>query len=619
MNSLIKELKENKEDFEFYPTTKEMIKVIYEELDNESISVLDIGCGTCHLDKYFKEFYEENKKIREDLKEKEKQEKENIENEFEKKVEDLKNKKGEFPKWDDEDYKKIVDWEDKEKNKIRDKYNYSKFKTNYINKYYVMEKSKILLDRLDKDKIIVGTDFNLNNLADKPIDVIFSNPPYSEYEKWTFKILDEGNFNRAYLVIPKRWEENKNIQDLIKRREIEYEILKEDNFLEADRKARAKVHIIKFKRKTGHYRDELLDLNEEYFEEWFNENFNISSEDENFKKYEKENISNNLKLLEKDKIKRLVNLYEEERDLLFNNFKAICSLDVNTLDSIGIDIIKIKNSIKEKIKLLKNKYWEIAFNELEEITNHLTSNSVNDLLQKFSYIKNVDFDLQNIYGLIIWVIKNSNDYAKTQLIDFYYELSSFENVKPYKSNQKLFEGDKWRCFSEKIAKRFNLDYRLICDNYLLGIDTSTSSKYSKDGYFRKIGVETELSYGLDFEKKINDLRVILKNLNFQLSKNFNFYDITAGKKHYLYSVDGEILLEFKPFKNRNLHIKLNIEVAKALNVEVARLLGWIKSKEDIKKEFREDLAKGAEKYFKTNIDLSPNSNSMLLDFNEVEK
>ena len=49
-----------------------------------------------------------------------------------------------------------------------------------------------------------------------------------------------------------------------------------------------------------------------------------------------------------------------------------------------------------------------------------------------------------------------------------------------------------------------------------------------------------------------------------------------------------------------MHVKFDMEFMKALNVEVSRLLGWIKTKDDIKKEFPEELAKGAEKYFKTN-------------------
>ena len=46
LNALIQELKENNQDFEFYPTTKEMIKTIYRAASGEDW--LDIGCGTCN-------------------------------------------------------------------------------------------------------------------------------------------------------------------------------------------------------------------------------------------------------------------------------------------------------------------------------------------------------------------------------------------------------------------------------------------------------------------------------------------------------------------------------------------------------------------------------------------
>lgn len=60
-------------------------------------------------------------------------------------------------------------------------------------------------------------------------------------------------------------------------------------------------------------------------------------------------------------------------------------------------------------------------------------------------------------------------------------------------------------------------------------------------------------------------------------------------------------MEYKIYKNGNMHVKFNIEFMKALNVEVARLLGWINKPEDIKKEFVAEMAKGAEKYFKRNF------------------
>lgn len=53
INTLIKELKNNNEDFEFYPTSKNMIDVIIPYLDHET--VLDIGCGTCNFKKFVSE------------------------------------------------------------------------------------------------------------------------------------------------------------------------------------------------------------------------------------------------------------------------------------------------------------------------------------------------------------------------------------------------------------------------------------------------------------------------------------------------------------------------------------------------------------------------------------
>ena len=105
INALIEELKENEQDFEFYPTSKEMLEVIKENLQyiRECNSVLDIGCGTCNFKKYIPGY-----------------------------------------------------------------------------EYFVIEKSKILLEKLDAETTVLGTDFHSTLLIDKKVDVIFCNPPYSE-------------------------------------------------------------------------------------------------------------------------------------------------------------------------------------------------------------------------------------------------------------------------------------------------------------------------------------------------------------------------------------------------------------------------------------------------------
>ena len=58
-----------------------------------------------------------------------------------------------------------------------------------------------------------------------------------------------------------------------------------------------------------------------------------------------------------------------------------------------------------------------------------------------------------------------------------------------------------------------------------------------------------------------------------------------------------ILFAFRCYLNSNVHIKFNIELMKALNVAVARKLGWIRKPSDIAQEFPPEMAKGAEQYF----------------------
>ena len=102
-----------------------------------------------------------------------------------------------------------------------------------------------------------------------------------------------------------------------------------------------------------------------------------------------------------------------------------------------------------------------------------------------------------------------------------------------------------------------------------------------------------------FRQKISDICTVANNLGFRTA------DIEmppeTGKKGYVYMNDGtaklKVLFEFKPYLNGNVHIKFDKEFMKALNVEVARELGWIHSREDIAKEFVPEMAEGAEKYF----------------------
>lgn len=79
-------------------------------------------------------------------------------------------------------------------------------------KLYGIEVSSILIQAQHRDIIPLGTDLFEQNLSALPVDFIFCNPKYSEYEEWTCKIISEGYAERAFLVIPQRWKDSKLIE-----------------------------------------------------------------------------------------------------------------------------------------------------------------------------------------------------------------------------------------------------------------------------------------------------------------------------------------------------------------------------------------------------------------------
>lgn len=108
---------------------------------------------------------------------------------------------------------------------------------------------------------------------------------------------------------------------------------------------------------------------------------------------------------------------------------------------------------------------------------------------------------------------------------------------------------------------------------------------------------------------VDDLCAIAHNLGFTTASK----DIpeSFGEKYYILMPDGKPLIEFKVYQNGNTHLKLNKEFAKALNVEVARLLGWIRDKSDIAAEFPDEMADGAEKYFRQKLCRQPGTTQIL--------
>ena len=548
--SIVKELKETGNDYEWYPTSYEMLEVIAPFI--KDVKVLDIGCGDCRFKTYMDSLAREKADI---LTEQSKQHA-------------LKEGK---------DWWKTYGIYDREVCKI--------------DSYYVIEKAKPLLERLIEDAVVLETDFEACTLYDKKADVYFCNPPYSKYEDWTYKIITEGNFKEAFLIIPDRWESVHKIQAALKLHDTTYEILGNFDFSNAERQARAKVHVVRFIREKycGTYRS-LPDFNEDAFDKFFNEVFDKESDkrDEyevarDKKEDSKQRIHDAIVSVEKGKAEVLVELYNADRMKLNNNLNAIMQLDEDVLAVCNISVNNVRKAIREKIDGLKSLYWSMVWEEFSEITERLTTDTREKLKRQYDYLNSYEFTPLNIWTVILYVVKHAGKYSDNQLVSFYKNLSDEENVRPYKSNTKLFEKSGWRWNSDE-HRDYLLDYRIIM-----------SSPF-REGWHGEFEVDYRSKHTL------SDIMVIARNLGFRVLDDIEYPD-SFGGKGYLYFMNGakkEQFMEFKAYKNGNMHVKFNIEFTKALNIECARLLGWIKTKADVAREMPVEYLDAFDKYFKCN-------------------
>jgi len=515
MNKLVKELKENNQDKEFYPTTDEIIEVLKSNISSwdrySDKSILDIGAG--------------NGKVLNALE---------------------------------------------------------------CGKKYAIEQSEILINNMPKNIHTIGRDFHKNSIMDKKVDIIFCNPPYTEYDEWSARIIREGNARFIYLVIPTRYKDSKIIKEALVYRGIEdnryskaVDILGEFSFEDSeDRKARATVNLIRvnlgssespFKRAMKDTFKEEIERREE------SSNEDLTDIKDKFELVVGENLIN-----------RLLSLYMEENTKIFNSYKSIISIDKNLMEEIGVDLDKIEGSLEFKIANLKSIYWNILFDNFTKITERLTFMSRKDILNHLADGVGIDFTYENIHMVIMWVLKYSNEYYNSQLIEVYKRISNPDSIVNYKSNLK-FVDDTWRYNSTKeSASHYMLDKRIVIGSGYIEKDINVNS-YCND---RNNNAST-----------LTDLITITRNLGFECRTKFSDIEkYEYGKKYSFYMTNGEILFDFRMYKKGTVHIFINQNVLRAINIEVSRLLGWITSPSKMSEEMNIPIDE-VNRYFDTNINL----------------
>lgn len=485
---------------------------------------------------------------------------------------------------------------------------------------YALEKAQPLMDVMDNSIFIVGTDFHKQTLIDKQISgAVFSNPPYSEYAAWSIKIIKEACAPVAYLVIPSRWSSNRDIQEAIEARSAIAEVIGSFDFLEADRKARATVDIVRVNL-YGHetsYWHRSPRPRVDPFDLWFDENFKVKASGGKLSEFEqkeaarssiRERVSSQQELV-KDQglVHTLEQFYHRDLQKLIANYQSVCDLDPDLLTELGVSVEGLKGALRLKISSLKNVYWMELVNTLHTITDRLTSDSRKKMLEKLTANTSIDFNAENAHSLAIWMIKNANEYFESQLISAYERMIDKANVSMYASNQRTFRDEQWRyCNRPHDLEKFKLEYRVVLDR----VGGLCNSEYSFE--HTASGLTERAAEFLD------DLCTIASNLG------FDTYKLQKASSHYWESnksidfyyregATGELkqLFDAKAFKNGNLHIRFTPAFIIALNVEFGRLRGWVKSAQEAADEMGIDV-KDAAKGFGSNLTLLPKDAPLML-------
>jgi hypothetical protein len=457
---------------------------------------------------------------------------------------------------------------------------------------YGIEKSTVLLRAQPEDIIPVGTDFYEQNLTCLPADYIFCNPPYSQFEAWASAIIESGFAKKSYLVIPRRWKDSEAIKTALERRKAEAKVIHSDDFLDAERAARAVVDIVEiaYPMRDRRYFGEP----EDPFDVWFNENISTFDQEEEVAGDDAgRDLAKNPRL---DTIAGLVEAFDAEYARMEENYRAIFKLDHAILKELGVSKDAVREGIKKRMAGLKTKYWELLFERLNSITDRLSTATKERFLKRLTDRTSIAFTATNAYAVVIWAVKHANRYYNEQLIALFKDLSTFEGVLNYKSNQRTWERSQWRFMDQK-PTHYGLDYRIVvCRSYAIK-NEQFAFDYTNDLHNR-------------CHDLIADIIAVMGNLGFLTSDTPSRYRHWVGGEWQDFYQGDTVLFQVKAYKNGNLHLRFRPEAIKAMNVEAGRLLGWIRSASDVVEELGY-TAEEATKYFHTSLQIAPSNVKLL--------
>ena len=474
-----------------------------------------------------------------------------------------------------------------------------------IHKLLAVEKSPNHVARWSENITFVGGDFYESQVNSGDIDVLFSNPPYSDFENWTVTLLKNIHATAIYLVLPSRWIKSERIQAAIKARDLSYKVISTDDFLTADRKARAKVDVVRLvsssfteryeRRKNlspaeGKKQDLFFDdVNTEYsfqsykhkdpMDSWFEEMFPrlaALSSGKSTASTDREAIKDRTYHIFKqtNTIDDLVMLYQIEADKVLKAYQKINECDADFFVELKIDLSTIKETLKARMSSLKAQYWQAFIHNYKPITERLTAKYREKIYTKLiKRAEEISFNATNALIVTQMVIKLANEYSDDQVTDFFYDLSNPKTVKLYKSDEKVFSDQQWRYCKDPADRptHYTLDYRIVQHRLF-----NASSRWG--GNLKNYEVVAVVS----------DICIIARLVGMKVpsycnGSQFDNGDIITGERisiNYNESGKEKTLFDIKFYKNGNQHLFLDKEFALRINLYVGKLLGWVYSADE---------------------------------------
>jgi len=432
-------------------------------------------------------------------------------------------------------------------------------------------------DLIRRGIFLIGRNYWDVSLHNNNYSLIYSNPPFSEFVLWVSKLLSECNFRVLYLVMPVRWSNQEEIKRELKR--YEATIVGEFDFAKADREARGKVNLVRvnapwekiegetekgYKYKYETYQQTVEDA----FERFVRENiadFEAKPERE-WEEEQKQEVA-----LKMTPIDQLLSDYEVERETLGNAFKAIGKLDPAIIKLMGQNKESMLEIIKQSIEGLKSKYWRATFDKLEPVQKRMTFGTREKIFRDITEFKTLDFNADNIYSVVIWIINNTNIGILDQIGEVFDKMTTPEYIENYVSNKHWVKGD-WRNADD----RDNYKYKKLPPRWKLGLDYRIVVEAYNQNSYSYMGKRTI----------VDDFIVVCRNLGFPIAENDKPNYTIQQTEQKFHTEEGELAFTMRYYKgNSNAHLKINKKLLMKFNIEVAKIRRWMSDPDDVVEEY----------------------------------